>query len=76
MNELGPCLAGPNAVDIIAAVGGVLTALVTLYLVHRRILADRDTRWHRDEESRLHEAVVKKLGIELADAKALNKPTP
>jgi len=34
-------------------------------LVHRRILADRDTKWHRDEESRIHQAVLKKLGAEI-----------
>jgi hypothetical protein len=56
-------------VEIIGAVGAVLTSLATLYLVHRRIVADRDTKWHRDEEAAVHEAVVKKLGVELAAAR-------
>ena len=62
-----PCVDGPGTVEIITAVGAVLSSLVTIYLVHRRILADRDTKWHRDDESRIHQAVLKKLGAEIED---------
>lgn len=72
--QIPPCANGPSAVDIIAAVGAVATSLVTLYLVHRRILADREDRRHRDDETKVHEAVVKKLGLELAEAKLEPKP--
>lgn len=58
---------GSTAVEIVGAVGGVATALVTLYLVHRRILADRETRFHREEEANIHRAVVAKLGIAEAE---------
>lgn len=71
-----PCEPSPNAVEIISAVGAVLTACVSLYLVHRRILADRDTRFHRTEETKVHEAVVSKLGVELAECKDDKAPTP
>lgn len=70
----GEC-AVPTAVDIIAAVGTVVTSLVTLYLVHRRILSDRDTRFHRDEEGKVHEAVVRKLGIAEAELKKRDDET-
>jgi len=69
LNELTPCVPESTWTEIISACGVVLTSLVTLYLVHRRILADRDTKWHRDEERTVHEAVVRKLGVQLAAAK-------
>lgn len=62
--------------EIIGAVGGVLTSLVTLYLVHRRVLADRDTKWHREEERVIHDAVVKKLGLEITRLKKDAKRRP
>lgn len=72
--QLQPCTASPSSVDIISALGATLTTLVSLYLVHRRILADRVTKYHRDEESVIHQKVVEKLGVELADAKKKAEP--
>lgn len=67
---------GNTWVEIIAAIGTVISSLLTLYLVHRRILADRETRWHRQDEKCVQEAVVKKLGVELEELKELKTPKP
>lgn len=74
MLQSSPCLNDSTTVEIVSALGAVLTSLVTLYLVHRRILADRDTKWHRDEERKVHEAVVLKLGLELEAEKSRHRP--
>lgn len=52
--------------EIIAAIGAVISSCLTLYLVHRRIMADRETRIHRADEGRLQGAVVEKLGVDVA----------
>jgi len=60
--------------QLISAVGGVIAAVLLPYLVHRRIMADRDTRWHRSEERAVQIALIKKLQLEIEVLEHLQTP--
>lgn len=63
-----------NAVQVIGAIGAVVSSLVALYLVHRRILADRETRIHRADECEVQEALIKKLRLQVARLEKTKTP--
>lgn len=50
---------------MISAIGGVIASVLMPYLVHRRIMADRATRWHRKRQCAVQDALIKKLQLEI-----------
>lgn len=55
----------PTVLEIIGAVGVVLNTLLTTYLVLRVRLSTRDDVYHRQREEDIHQALVRKLKLEI-----------
>jgi hypothetical protein len=62
--------------EIIAAVGGVVSSCLTLYLAFRVRMSDRISAEHRAEEMAVHQALVDKLELEVAELKDAAKREP
>lgn len=56
---------GSTPVEIIAAIGAVCSSLFTLYLVHRRVSADRLDRQHRADEDKVYSVLLEKMGLDI-----------
>lgn len=62
--------------DLVSAIGGVVTSCLSLYLVHRRVLADRETKKHRTEECAVQAALAEKLQLKIDFLERDQKPKP
>lgn len=56
--------------DIIAAFGAVITSILALYLLHRRIVADKETIHWRNGQQENAKLLVMELRAEIASLKA------
>lgn len=63
-----------NLPELIAAVGSVFTSALGVYLVHRRLMADRADAQHRVHECAVYKALIDKLQLDIEKLEAAAKP--
>lgn len=65
---------GTGLPELIAAVGSVFTSALSVYLVHRRLMADKADAQHRVHECAVYKALIDKLQLDIEKLEAAAKP--
>lgn len=65
---------GAGLSALIAAVGSVFTSALSIYLVHRRLMADKTDAQHRAHECEVYKALIAKLQLEVDALEEAAKP--